>query len=223
AVHRVAARPRGLPRPAVGRAVRGGDGALRVLAAALLHGADPLSGRGRLGLEHLARRGDGPGPVDEHQAPRGVWSSSVTRTRSRIDTIPSGVPPSSTTGRWRKPPWIITDAACPVESEGPIVSGPRVIQAPTSVPSTRPAATARSTSRSVRIPASRSPLSTSTAPTFRPCICCAASTSPMVGSTASSVVDITSPTVAMSVSQLGTPAVDERLQLRLQALVHRRL
>ncbi len=61
---------------------------------------------------------------------------SVTRMRSRIETIPTGRPASSTTGRWRKPPWIITEAACPVVSSGPIVSGSRVIHAATCVPVT---------------------------------------------------------------------------------------
>jgi hypothetical protein len=42
--------------------------------------------------------------------PRGERSSIATFIRSRIDTIPTTFPPA-TTGRCRKPPWIISDAA----------------------------------------------------------------------------------------------------------------
>ena len=42
--------------------------------------------------------------------PRGERSSSATFMRSRIETIPTTFP-SSTTGRWRKPPWIMSVAA----------------------------------------------------------------------------------------------------------------
>ena len=42
--------------------------------------------------------------------PRGERSSSATFMRSRIETMPTTFPPS-TTGRWRKPPWIISEAA----------------------------------------------------------------------------------------------------------------
>ena len=70
-------------------------------------------------------------------------------------------------GRWRKPPWIINTAACSAVSSGSIVSGPRVIQAPTVASGVRPWATARRTSRSVNTPTRRSPSSTSTAPTRR--------------------------------------------------------
>src|SRR5688572_19311485 len=99
-------------------------------------------------------------------APRGAESSSTTRMRSRIETIPTTASPS-VTGRWRKPPWIMSDAACPVDSEASTVSGLRVMRSPTRASSTRPSATARRTSRSVRIPARRSPSITSTAPTPR--------------------------------------------------------
>ena len=74
--------------------------------------------------------------------------------RSRIEMIPIVRAPS-TTGRWRKPPWIMRLAACPVVSIASTVSGPWVIDAETG-PSTFPVATARRTSRSVRMPTSRS-------------------------------------------------------------------
>ena len=52
--------------------------------------------------------------------------------RSRIETIPTTFP-SSTTGRCRKPPWIMSAAACPVASEASIVSGCLVIHSRTRV------------------------------------------------------------------------------------------
>src|SRR5436190_19670894 len=156
------------------------------------------------------------------QTPRGASSSITSRIRSRIEMMPTGLS-SSSTGRCRKPPWSMTAAACPGRSSGPTVSGSCVIQAPTFVPSTPPVATARSTSRSVRIPDSRSPLRTSAAPTPRPCIWAAASVRGSVASTARSVVDITSRTVAISVTQLLPAPVDERLQLRFQVRIDRRL
>src|SRR5262249_35017183 len=134
AVQQVAAGPRTLARPRVRRLVRGRDRTLRVLAVALLDDADGLSGRGRRRLEDVLRRR--PGAVDEHHAPRGVSSSIVTRMRSRMETIPTGRPPSSTTGRCLKPPWIMIDAAKPVESVPSTVSGSRVIHAPTTASST---------------------------------------------------------------------------------------
>ena len=42
--------------------------------------------------------------------PRGERSSSATRMRSRIETMPMTLP-SSTTGRCLKPPWIMSEAA----------------------------------------------------------------------------------------------------------------
>src|SRR2546421_7165172 len=113
-------------------------------------------------------------------------------------------------------------AACPGRSSGATVSGSWVIQAPTFVPSTPPVATARSTSRSVRIPESRSPFMTSAAPTPRESICAAASVSVAVASTVRSVVDITSPTVCISIPQFCPAPVDERLQLPLEVGVDRR-
>ena len=80
------------------------------------------------------------------------------------------------------------------------VSGSRVIHAATFVPSTPPVATARRTSRSVRIPDTCSFEITSAAPTPRSHIFSAALSSGVVGSTVSKLRDITSPTVAMSVS-----------------------
>ena len=56
------------------------------------------------------------------QTPRGAASSSTARMRSRIERMPTTLPPS-TTGRCRKPPWIISTAACSVVSSGSIVSG----------------------------------------------------------------------------------------------------
>src|SRR5437660_8662261 len=114
-------------------------------------------------------------------------------------------------------------AACPGRSSGPTVSGSCVIQAPTFVPSTPPVATARSTSRSVRIPERRSPFMTSAAPTPRASICAAASVSESVASTVSGPVDITSLTFCISIPQFGPAPVDERLQLPLQVGVDRRL
>src|SRR5215469_7722194 len=114
-------------------------------------------------------------------------------------------------------------AACPGRSSGPIVSGSCVIQAPTFVPSTPPVATARNTSRSVRIPERRSPFMTSTAPTPRASIWAAAAVSDSVASTVSRVVDITSPTVCISIPQFCPAPVDERLQRRLEIGVDRRL
>src|SRR5690242_544572 len=116
-------------------------------------------------------------------------------------------------------------AACPGRSSGPTVSGSCVIQAPTFVPSTSPVATARSTSRSVRIPERRSPFMTSAAPTPRESICRAASVSVAVASTVRSPVDITSPTVCIVtlIPQFCPAPVDERLQLRLEIGVDRRL
>ena len=46
----------------------------------------------------------------------------MTRMRSRIETMPATAS-SSRTGRWRKPPWIMSAAACAVSSEASIVSG----------------------------------------------------------------------------------------------------
>src|SRR5436190_5117491 len=136
--------------------------------------------------------------------------------------IPTGLS-SSSTDRWRKPPWSMIAAAWPGRSSGPTVSGSCVIQAPTFVPSTPPVATARSTSRSVRIPDNRSPLRTRAAPTPRPCIWAAASVRGSVASTVRSVVDITSRTVAISVTQLLPAPVDECLQLRFEVRLDRRL
>src|SRR5436190_4215481 len=86
-------------------------------------------------------------------------------------------------------------AAWPGRSSGPTVSGSCVIQAPTFVPSTSPVATARRTSRSVRIPERSSPFITSAAPTPRACICAAASVKVAVASTVSGAGDITSRTI----------------------------
>src|SRR6266404_258956 len=155
------------------------------------------------------------------QTPRGLTSSSATRIRSRIETMPHGVPPSST-GRWRNPPWIITTPACCVLSSASTVSGPRVIQSAT-CPPTSPEAHARITSRSVRIPISRPPETTRAAPTRRAVIAAAASTSVASCSIVKRFRDITSPTVVMSVSELRAPTVDVRLELVLQSLVDLRL
>ena len=72
---------------------------------------------------------------------------------------------SSTTGRCRKPPCIISVAACSVVSSGLDRLGVGRHPVLTTASSRIPRATARRTSRSVRIPARRSPSSTSTAPT----------------------------------------------------------
>src|SRR5262249_24334514 len=119
-------------------------------------------------------------------------------------------------------PWSMIAAAWPGRSPGSIVSGSCVIQAPTFVPSTAPVATARRTSRSVRIPESSSPLRTSAAPTPRSCIWRAASVTLSVASTVRSPVDITSRAVCISMPQFCPAPVDERLQLRLQVGVDRR-
>src|SRR5215472_15135631 len=114
-------------------------------------------------------------------------------------------------------------AACPGRSSGPMVSGSCVIQAPTFVPSTPPVATARSTSRSVRMPERRSPFMTSTAPTPRASIWAAAAVSNSVAPTVNRVVDITSPTVCISIPQFCPAPVDERLQLGFEVVLDRRL
>src|SRR5262245_3728211 len=94
--------------------------------------------------------------------------------RSRIEMIPATFPPSMT-GRWRNPPWIMNAAACSVESDASIVSGFLVIQSRTLALSAMPIATALRMSRSVRMPSSRPPSRTRTAPTPRETMCCAAS------------------------------------------------
>src|SRR5918996_4736122 len=104
--------------------------------------------------------------------------------RSRMEMIPAISPPSRT-GRCRKPPWIMSAAAWSVPSAASIVSGWRVIQSRTSASSLYPAATERRTSRSVRMPASRPPSRTSTAPTPRSAICFAASPRRSSGATVS--------------------------------------
>src|SRR5581483_4100472 len=138
-----------------------------------------------------------------------------------METMPTGLPPSST-GRWRKPPWIMIEAAWRVDSSASTVSGSRVIHAATFVPSTPPCATARRTSRSVRIPDTASPVSTRIAPTPRSVMRSAAACSGVIDSTVSSLLDITSPTEVMSVSQFGSPAIDVRFQLGVEPLVERR-
>ena len=104
-------------------------------------------GRGRCG-EHgktLAARvdrrqvavSDGGHSGSSHFRRRGAASSSTDRIRSRIERIPTTRPPS-TTGRWRKPPWIISTAACSVVSSGSIVSGWGVMKSPTTALSAWP-------------------------------------------------------------------------------------
>src|SRR5205085_5148617 len=130
--------------------------------------------------------------------------------------------PASSTGRCRKPPWIITTPACCVLSSASTVSGWRVIHGDTSPPMS-PDAAARSTSRSVTMPIRRSPSMTSTAPTRLFVIDAAASTSGVDSSTVSRLRDITSPTTAISVAELRATPVDVGLQLVLQPLVQLRL
>ena len=165
------------------RAARRGNLALRGGAAL---GRGP-AGRVRVGAR--ARQARRP------YTPRGTSSSTERRTRSRIEIIPITLSPS-TTGRWRKPPWIISAAAWPTVSSGPIVSGARVIASATG-PSTPPVATARRTSRSVRMPTRRPPSVTTTAPTRRSCMRPAASTRLVAGPTASTSGDMISSTAGM--------------------------
>ena len=116
---------------------------------------------------------------------------------SRASRRPS---PPSTTGRWRKPPWIMSTAAWSVVSPGSIVSGCGVIRSATCVSSPIPSATARSMSRSVRIPARSSPSSTMTAPTSLATMRLATSVSVSPGATVSRSRD-------MCVRASGTPAI----------------
>src|SRR4051812_5771690 len=95
------------------------------------------------------------------------------------------------TGRWRKPPWIISTAACSVVSSASSVSGCGVMRSRTSVvSSSMPSATARRTSRSVRMPHISPPANTRTAPTSLLTIRLATSVSGRSGSTVSSSVDM---------------------------------
>ena len=82
----------------------GAEGAPEFLAA-IEANAEDMRATGRALFERWLDRVVEPG-----QTPRGERSSSATFIRSRIETIPT-TRPSSTTGRWRKPPWIISDAA----------------------------------------------------------------------------------------------------------------
>ena len=113
-------------------------------------------------------------------ARRGVVEHGPHQVADRED--PDDLP-ASTTGRCLKPPWIIRTAACSVVSSGSIVSGVRRHEVAHRASPTCPRATARSTSRSVKTPCSRSPARTSTAPTPRSSISRAASASGVAAST----------------------------------------
>ena len=90
-------------------------------------------------------------------------------------------------------------AACPVASSGSTVSGSCVIHAATFVPSTPPVATARSTSRSVRIPERCSPVHDERRSHAALMHLLRRPVERLPASTVSNVFDITSPTFAISV------------------------
>src|SRR3954468_6792360 len=99
-------------------------------------------------------------------------SASLIFTRSPIDTSPRSFP-SSTTGRWRKRPWVINPSA----SSTGIASRPsitlQVMRDSTgkASKSRSPSAYMRSTSRSVKMPTGQAPESgTTTEPTCSACM-----------------------------------------------------
>ena len=87
----------------------GAEGAPEFLAA-IEANAEDMQATGRSLFERWLDRVVAARLHTRPQTPRGERSSSATFIRSRIETIPT-TRPSSTTGRWRKPPWIISDAA----------------------------------------------------------------------------------------------------------------
>ena len=88
-----------------GSAITGADNRNAVMARAI--DSPPALSRAGMGARRAAR----PTAQSVAQTPRGAESSSPIRMRSRIERIPTTLSPS-TTGRCRKPPWIIRAAAC---------------------------------------------------------------------------------------------------------------
>ncbi len=79
-----------------------------------------------LRLLRPARVSSRPRAPSERGSPTGVQPFEMLRARSRMETMPTSVPPSMT-GRCRNPPSSILSIASPTVASGPIVRGFRVV------------------------------------------------------------------------------------------------